>query len=376
MNIRQKKYTLSEGWETELECTVALSDYQLVLVFGNMALLSKASVYANVRNEYPSAAIIFSSGSGSITNTSVNEDSISVTAINFTKASINTAAVNLSEVKSDYEAGCKLASGIKKDGLKYILVLSDGQLVNGSELVKGLQENFSDNILITGGLAGGNELSGQAIVGLNEVPYPGRIVLVAFYGDIILNYGSVCGGTPFGPERLITKSEKNVLYELDGKPALDIYKLYLGDEANHLPASAYLFPICIGPVSSVNTVVRSVQSINEAEKSLRFVGNIPRGYYARFVQIQSNKLVEGATEAAKNASGNSTPELAILISCIGRKLVLSQRVEEEVEAVKAVLGSNVVLTGFYSNGEICPLLNTSKSELHNQTMTITTLSEK
>jgi hypothetical protein len=70
------------------------------------------------------------------------------------------------------------------------------------------------------------------------------------------------------------------------------------------------------------------------------------------------------------------PELAILISCVGRKLVLDQRVEEEIEAVREVYGANTILTGFYSYGEISPFTPDAKCELHNQTMTITTLSEK
>jgi hypothetical protein len=71
-----------------------------------------------------------------------------------------------------------------------------------------------------------------------------------------------------------------------------------------------------------------------------------------------------------------TPDLAILISCVGRKLVLKQRVEEEVESVRNVLGARTVLSGFYSYGEIAPFLPSAKCELHNQTMTITTFAER
>ena len=91
-----------------------------------------------------------------------------------------------------------------------------------------------------------------------------------------------------------------------------------------------------------------------------------------------DRLIDGATGAAgtgRVALGTATPELAILISCVGRKLVLKQRVEEEVESVRDVLGESVVLTGFYSYGEISPFTPGAKCELHNQTMTITTMAE-
>jgi hypothetical protein len=92
------------------------------------------------------------------------------------------------------------------------------------------------------------------------------------------------------------------------------------------------------------------------------------------------RLVDGAEGAANMSNvpfGTSHPDLAILISCVGRKLVLKQRVEEEVERVQEVLGNTTSLTGFYSYGEICPVTPTEKQcELHNQTMTITTFSEK
>jgi hypothetical protein len=89
-------------------------------------------------------------------------------------------------------------------------------------------------------------------------------------------------------------------------------------------------------------------------------------------------LIDGAVEAAKRSHEglyDTAPDLAILISCVGRKLILKQRVEEEVEGVHDILGDKTVYTGFYSYGEICPFSRGQKCELHNQTMTITTLSE-
>jgi len=92
-----------------------------------------------------------------------------------------------------------------------------------------------------------------------------------------------------------------------------------------------------------------------------------------------DRLIDGAHGAAAacyEAVGSITPDLAILISCVGRKLVLNQRTEEEIESVREVLGESTVLSGFYSYGEIAPFMSSTKCELHNQTMTITTFSER
>ena len=125
-------------------------------------------------------------------------------------------------------------------------------------------------------------------------------------------------------------------------------------------------------------VVRTILSVNEADHSMTFAGNMPEGAYARLMKANFDRLVDAASDAATSSFtpfNSHKPELAILISCVGRKLVLNQRVDEEVESVRSVLGPNTKITGFYSYGEISPLTNSVNCELHNQTMTITALSE-
>lgn len=177
---------------------------------------------------------------------------------------------------------------------------------------------------------------------------------------------------------MVTKSEGNVLYELDGQSALDLYKMYLGEKAKELPGSALLFPLGMKFTEDSDTVVRTVLSVDDEANSMTFAGDVPEGCYVRLMKANFDKLIEGANLAAehsKDAAGDGD-SLAVLISCVGRKLILGQRIDEEVEAVKDVLGDSTSITGFYSYGEISPLLETAKCELHNQTMTITTFAEK
>jgi hypothetical protein len=262
----------------------------------------------------------------------------------------------------------------------HVFVLSDGLKVNGSDLVNGLSRHLPGNVSITGGLSGDGECFKETLVLWDEPPEVGTVAALGFYGtNLKVGYGSLGGWDPFGPERLITRSRDNVLYELDGKSALDLYKQYLGEHAKDLPATGLLFPLSLRAQMGETAVVRTILSINEEEKSMTFAGDVPQGAYARLMKANFDRLIDGSVGAAKTcyeAIGCQSPDLAILISCVGRKLVLKQRVEEEIEGVRDVLGDRTVLTGFYSYGEISPFSVSGKCELHNQTMTITTLSER
>lgn len=273
-----------------------------------------------------------------------------------------------------------LAQSIPKEDLSHLFVLSDGLAVNGSELVKGLMCFLPENVAVTGGLAGDGSDFKETLTFLNKHPQKDTVAVIGFYGDRLkVGYGSVGGWDPFGPDRLITKSDGNVLYEVDGRSALELYKVYLGEHAAGLPATGLLFPMSIRVKEHEKGLVRTILSINEEQQSLTFAGDMPEGAYARLMKANFDRLIDGAMEAAKNsykAAGSLCPGLAILISCVGRKLLLKQRTEEEVEAVRDILGADTVLAGFYSYGEICPFTFGASPELHNQTMTITTFQEE
>jgi hypothetical protein len=170
-----------------------------------------------------------------------------------------------------------------------------------------------------------------------------------------------------------------VLYELDGEPALEIYKRYLGDHAKDLPASGLLFPFAmLGEDHSAVGLIRTILGVDEATGSLTLAGEINLDGYLKLMHASTDKLVNGAESAAEAAAAMIQAKgqsLSILVSCVGRKLVMGNRVDEEVEAVGEVFGSNSVLTGFYSYGEISPFTPGASCKLHNQTMTITCIGE-
>lgn len=378
MQIQQKKWTPERTWETLRSDINDSSVYQLVIVFGSRILLSSPGFYEEIRNQYPKAEILMNSTSGEIIDTQVNDDTISLTAIRFDKTKFTSQSINISDFSNSMEAGKIISDKFPHEGLSNILVISDGQMVNGSDLVTGLQSSLPKNVVVTGGLAGDGSRFQKTLVGLNEQPTEGKIIAVGFYGNnLTVSHGSMGGWDPFGPERLVTKSSANVLFELDGQPALSVYKKYLGEYSDELPGSALLFPLSVKLNDSDESVVRTILSINEDDQSLTFAGNIPVGSYARLMKANFDRLIEGASNAAMNSLQKlEKPDLAILISCVGRKLVLNQRIEEEVEVIRDILGKTTAITGFYSYGEISPNKGFMNCELHNQTMTITTMSEK
>lgn len=352
---------------------------QLVLAFGSRDIITKPDIFTYLKKNYPNADIVISSTAGEIMNDSVYDNSIVATAIEFEKTKTKCYETNINKHSNSLEAGKYLANKLEKDELKAIFIISDGTFVNGSELVSGFNEGNIKQVPITGGLAGDGARFEKTLTGLNALPSQGNIIAIGFYGDSFeIGHGSFGGWDEFGHERIITKSDKNVLYEIDYKNALDLYKQYLGHYVNELPGSALLFPLSIKLQGSDKNLVRTILSIDEEAKTMTFAGNLPEGSRVRLMKANFDKLIEASSTAASNSFvgiKNHKPDLAILVSCVGRKLILQDRIDEEVEAAKNVIGLNTTITGFYSYGEISPFSSGTQCELHNQTMTITTFTE-
>jgi hypothetical protein len=354
---------------------------QLVTIFGDASFFTDPLFVEEVTELFDGASIIGCSTAGEITVEGVSEGSCSVTAVSFGAARVKSVDAVLSSMSESNAAGAGIGNGLIDSDLHAILVFAPGVEINGSALVDGVASIVGDRIPVIGGLAGdAGAFKRTWTWGVNGVT-DNNVVAVGLYGNALnIAHGCFGGWETFGPERKITRCDGNVLYELDGKPALDIYKLYLGDYAKDLPASGLLFPFAIlGDDHKSVGLIRTILGVNESDGSLTLAGAIELNGYLKLMHANTDGLVDGAETAAKDAArmlGGKSDGLAILISCIGRKLMMGERVEEEVEAVSSVLGSQVALTGFYSYGEIGPFSNGGKCHLHNQTMTITMLSER
>jgi len=354
-----------------------------VLGFGGSDALRDPVLYEDLKKIYPASHILLCSTAGEIAGTNVYDGSLVATAVQFDQTKLEFVTEAISESSQSYDMGKKLAERLPKDGLVHTLLFSEGLKVNGSALVKGINEHLPVHVSTTGGLVGDGPNFKETLIGLDAMPTSGNVVLIGLYGEHVkVGYGSFGGWDPFGPERLVTKSKEHVLYELDGKNALALYKDYLGEKAKELPSSGLLFPLSVTLKTEKGDieVVRTLLAVSEQDQSMTFAGDVPEGSYAKLMKANFERLIDGAGGAANMSVeplGQTKAELALLISCVGRKLVLGARIEEEVESVKAVLGDQATLCGFYSYGEICPTAATEKQcQLHNQTMTITTIREE
>jgi hypothetical protein len=382
LRIDQFRWTAGRGWEPGPPGE-GTEDADLLLVFGATALLREAGPYAEACAAYPAAFRFGCSTAGDIFGTQVSDDSLVITAVRFAETRIAGASTPISGLEDSFAAGERLAGALDPEGLVHVFVLSDGVHVNGSELVKGLTARLRQDVTVTGGLSGDGPRFQETVVlcgGGPAQPASKIAAALGFYGaGLRVGYASLGGWDAFGPERLITRSRGNVLYELDGRSALELYKTYLGPHAADLPASGLLFPLSLRTESGDTPLVRTILAVSEEESSMTFAGDVPMGAYGRFMKANFDRLIDGAVGAARTsveAIGAASPELALLVSCVGRRLVLAQRVEEEIEGVREVLGDATVLAGFYSYGEISPFTPSARCELHNQTMTITTLAER
>jgi hypothetical protein len=380
MRVAQFSWSESGGWTAPAANGTGSN---LVFFFGKRQALACGARYHELRAMFPRAHLVGCSTGGQIHNDDVTDDEIAAAALSFDETSLRVACEPACATDRSRACGEAIGRTLAAPDLVGVFVLSDGLNVNGSELVAGITSAVGKHVAITGGLAGDGADFRETLVGADCVPRNHMVAGVGFYGRAIrIGHGSAGGWDEFGPRRRITKSRGNVLFELDGKPALDLYERYLGDdEAKGLPGSGLLFPLRIfDPERPEHDIVRTILAVDREARSMTFAGDVPQGWTAQLMRGNFDRLAAGAASAARQAvdgigqacSGDS---IAILVSCIGRRLLMGQHTADELEATSAEFGPRVPQLGFYSYGEISPHRASGVCELHNQTMTVTTIAE-
>ena len=375
MQVQTFSFVNGRGWSLPTFPKLE-SDSTLILAFGSPGE-AHTKCLADLRAAYPKSHLIGCSTAGEILGKSIHDSSVAAAVCRFDKTRLRSVVVPIASASESAEAGRALGDRLMAPDLRAVFVISDGLCVNGSELVQGLNASVPMHTVVTGGLAGDGDRFEKTWILDGASRREACISAVGFYGDrISIGHGSKGGWDVFGPERVVTRSSGNVLYELDGKSALGLFRLYLGELASGLPANALLFPLSLRRgKDKEDSVVRTILSIDERAESMTFAGDIPEGCFVRFMRANFDRLVDGAGEAAHLAKQDAASEvLSVAISCVGRRMVLGDRAEEEIEAVSDALQPLGQLIGFYSYGELSPYAS-GRCELHNQTMTITTLME-
>lgn len=371
-------YIYSNGWNKPFNTSLD-SEKTLVLLFGESKKELIKVPLADLHKHFPNSIIVGASTAGEIVQDELYEESLVVAVMQFKTTKLKAIEKPISFDTSSYGDGVSIAKELLEDDLKAVFILSDGLHVNGSQLTQGISSILPSDIVVTGGLAGDDDRFESTWVIADKEARSHFITAVGLYGDDIhIGYGSKGGWDRLGIERIVTKSKDNILYEFDSQPALEIYKRYLGEKAKELPSSGLLFPIELKTSSaSHESKVRTILAVNEKEQSITFAGDMPEGSYVTFMKANFDRLIDGAFGAAEEVvldSYNGEPILSIAISCVGRRLVLKQRTEEELEATLDVLPQGTKQIGFYSYGEISPLTS-GICDLHNQTMTLTLIWE-
>lgn len=371
MQIAQIAWSEKSGWEAAPDFA---AQADLVLVFSDHDHFKTPACYDELRQRFPAARIAGCSSSGNISGVTLSDNNIVATAVRLEHARVRLESLAITTNQDSQQSGISLMAELAAPDLRHAFILSDGLMVNGSELAKGLNQAL---IPATGGMAGDGARFAQTFIMADAPASTGSIAALGFYGDLTVRSGCFAGWEEFGAERMVSRSSGNVVYEIDGEPALDLYKKYLGEQAAELPASGLRFPLSIQPGKTGTALTRTLLGVNEEEHSLTFAGDVPQGYICKLMRTNLDNLIESAGMAADAARPDhaTTAGLCVLVSCVGRRLVMGQMTEEELEIVQEKLGDATTLTGFYSYGELAPSDNTTQCALHNQTMTLTTFYE-
>jgi hypothetical protein len=352
----------------------------LVIVNWAREPLDKLECLGAVRQAFPRAVLAGCSSSGDIYRDHILDQSWIMTGIHFENSATRCLAVdtNLENLDDAKPAGERLAGKLPVENLRLVLLFSPGLGVNGDALVEGLTGKLPQGVSVFGGLAGDNAHYFQTYTLGPSGIAPRQVVAVGLYGQHLQPTVISGGGwQPFGLRRKITRAQGSRLYELDGQPVLGLYKRYLGPYASGLPVSGLLFPLEILDGDDTGSVLRSIYGVDEATQSILLAGSVKEGTHARLMLTSPDTLVMGAEVAAREVrqAHGKAPELVYCVSCVGRKLMMGERTEEEILAIRDVLGEQAPLAGFYSNGEIASVMKSGVAKFHNQTMTMLLLSE-
>ncbi len=274
------------------------SESTLVLVFGGTPYLDDASALERLSVAFPKSVVLGCSSAGEIHGGQIRDGSLSVAVMKFERTRLQLTSAEVSKELPSDMAGEQIARALAAPDLRAVFILSDGLVVNGTDLLRGIHRVVGTNVTVTGGMAGDGSRFARTWVFTGGAPRSGVVAAVGLYGDDVrVSHGSRGGWDVFGPERVVTRSVGNVLYELDGEPALALYKSYLGDRAAGLPATALLFPLALRRSDAAQTVVRTILSVDEEHNTMTFAGDVPEDAVAQLMRANFDRLIDGASEA-------------------------------------------------------------------------------
>jgi hypothetical protein len=282
--------------------------------------------------------------------------------------------------RNSEQAGKDLARKLP-DSVKYIQLLSDGLTGNGCALLRGIFSVLEEGVSVVGGTAGdaGQFLQTWQFAG-NRV-LTNSAVALGFMGEFKVSEGIQAGWSPIGLPKKVTRASGNILYELNGEPALEVFKRFLGKHAVGLPAVGVEYPLgiisrCADGSEDDYYLLRATMSVNHDDGSLGFAGEIPEGSMVQLTCGDISSILEATRKAvaiAREGLGDTPPGMVFYFGCNARKTVLGLRTKEEYALIREGFGRDVPILGFYTYGEFCRVGCGGPCLLHNETAVVSVL---
>jgi hypothetical protein len=277
-------------------------------------------------------------------------------------------------------AGRRLASDLPAS-VAYVQLFSDGLSGNGCAILRGMAAVLGEELPIAGGTAGDDGKFEQTWQFAGNRVFTDAAVAIGFSGELKLGTGIRSGWSPIGLAKKVTRASGNILYELNGEPALKVFERFLGKHAEKLPSIGVEYPISLlgrwGDVGENEyQLLRATMSVNRADGSIIFAGEIPEGAMVSLTCGDTVSILDAAEKAAQLAIsdlGDATPAVIYCYSCMARKIVLGRRTREEIERIRRTVGSSVPIMGFYTYGEFCRMQCNGPTYLHNETVTLSVI---
>ena len=384
--VSTQKDAFDAGNEAALAALAKLSIKPDILwVFGAITY-NQQKLLDGIAAAAPEVPVVGCTTDGEISNKGLSVNSVVVMALASDTIRFETTYVeNLS--KDSYAAGAQIGKAFQGVGSRYIQIFSDGLSGNADQIIKGIKDHMGDDIKIAGGTAGDGGDFKRTFQYYGNRVLTDSIVAVAFQGQFGIGTGTACGWFPVGIAKKVTKAVGNVVFELDGQSALQAYERFLGKHAERLPAVGVEYPLGLLEDDSDSEeegyfLCRATMGVDREAGAIIFAGNVPEGSLVKMTIGNDGDIIQAARQAANSAMERLgqvdpalKPQAIFLYSCMARKIVLGTRTDEEIMAVKEVVGKHVPIIGFYTYGEYCPIGECEKSCFHNETATLTIIGE-
>jgi hypothetical protein len=349
----------------------------LVMLFGPASALTDTAALAPLRRHLPHSCWMAAAAPAIVAGRQAHDDGLSATVVRFDRTRVRRFQTDIGPDRSETTAARHLAAALADSpGLAAVLVMVDALQVDGPALVEALVAALPAGLPVAGGLGG----DGTAAAGTGNDGTPqGSVCVIGLYGAHVHMARACRGGSiGFGPRRLVTRSEGQTVLDIDAQPALTLYREYLGRYADGLPEAASHFPLTVfRHGGDHHGVIRYVLDIDPARQSIRVAGDIPTGSQVQLSRAGRSELLDGAEQAARQVAPRlpaDRPVLNLVVSCVGRRHVLGEQTEDELEPFDDHLPDGSLQVGFYSFGEISSI-DGQRCEMHNMTFTAAALWE-